>query len=185
MGQRMFIALYPPQLVVDELTEFLHARPQMPWINPEQWHITLAFLASVPSARTDELIDRLRNSFARKNALSLQLCGAGVFPSPDRAKVLWMRPVALSGDLETLARTARNTANTCGATPDGRAFTAHLTVARLRRPIEATRWLRILNSFTSSSWQASHIRLIASYLGEGPSRRPRHEEVARFALHEE
>lgn len=182
MGQRMFIALYPPQLVVDELTEFLHARPQMPWINPEQWHITLAFLASVPPARTDELIDRLTNSFTRKKALNLQLCGGGVFPSPDRAKVLWMRPVELSGDLDALARTARNTANACGATPDGRTFTPHLTVARLRRPIEATRWLRILNSFTSSPWRASHARLIASYLGEGPSRRPRHEEVARFAL---
>lgn len=180
MGQRMFIALYPPQLVVDELAEFFDARPQMPWINPEQWHITLAFLAAVPDARTDELIDRLALNLARKVAPTIRLCGGGTFPSPERAKVLWLRPVALTGSLESLAVTARGTANACGATPDGRTFTPHLTVARLRRPLEATRWLRILDSFTSTPWCAREAKLIASHLGEGPSKRPRHEEVARF-----
>lgn len=182
MGQRMFIALYPPAEVVGEMEEFFAARPQLPWIDSAQWHITLAFLASVPPAREDELAERLRARFARKTAPLLQLIGGGAFPSVERAKVLWLRPVALTGELDALALTARNMANACGATPDGRAFHPHLTVARLRQPIHAMRWMRIFDAFISRPWIAAEAQLIASYLGEGPTGRPRHETVARFRL---
>ncbi|MDO5727195.1 MAG: RNA 2',3'-cyclic phosphodiesterase [Bowdeniella nasicola] len=185
MGQRMFIALYPPAAVVEEMEAFFAARPQLPWIDSAQWHITLAFLSSVPAAREDELIERLRAGFARKTAPHLQLVGGGAFPSLERAKLLWLRPVALSAELGALAVTARSVANACGATPDGRAFHPHLTVARLRRPIHAMRWMRIFDAFTSQSWLADEARLIASYLGEGPAGRPRHEIRARFRLHQD
>lgn len=178
----MFIALYPPPPVVGEMEEFFAARPQLPWIDSAQWHITLAFLASVPAARQDELADRLRAAFARKTAPRLQLAGGGAFPSVERAKLLWLRPVARTGELAPLALTARNVANACGATPDGRAFHPHLTVARLRRPIHAMRWMRIFDAFISQPWLANEVQLIASYLGEGPAGRPRHETLARFPL---
>ena len=58
----------------------------------------------------------------------------------------------------------------------------HLTLARLKRSIEATRWLRVLDTFISPSWRVREIELIASHLGEGPRRRPRHERVARLPL---
>src|SRR5699024_5672049 len=59
VGQRMFVSVVPPEVVVADLAEFLAPREGMPWIDPAQWHLTLAFMASVPEARQDELIDRL------------------------------------------------------------------------------------------------------------------------------
>ncbi|MDO5701392.1 MAG: RNA 2',3'-cyclic phosphodiesterase [Bowdeniella nasicola] len=180
--QRMFVALYPSKDVIEEITQLLEPRPQCAWTPPEQWHLTLAFLPAVPLVRIDELIERLGETFARRRSPRLRLEGASAFPSPERARVLYLRPLELEGSLAPLARTARNTANACGATPDGRRFVPHLTVARLPRGQSAERWLAVLRSFVSSPWTARSAHLMASHLGRGVRGRARHEEVARFPL---
>ncbi|NYF99358.1 RNA 2',3'-cyclic phosphodiesterase [Janibacter cremeus] len=183
MGQRMFVAVVPPQDVLDELADFLAPREGMPWIDPSQWHLTLAFLASVPDAREDEFVDHLGVAAARVTPFDVVLGGAGCFPEPSRAKVLWLGVDEVAGEsLTRLATGARAAANVSGATPDGKAFVPHLSLARLKRSIEATKWLRVLDTFSSSRWRVREIELIASHLGEGPRRRPRYETVARLAL---
>ncbi len=178
----MFVALAPPTEVREQLEDFLSSRPEMPWISAEQWHITLAFMESVPEYREEELIERLHAGYSRKQPFEMRLDGAGCFPDPSRAKVLWMRPVATGADLKSLAVTARGAAVKSGAPVDGRKFTGHLSVARLRRPIEAAKWLQILDTFVSSTWTVDQIGLVASYLRERPGRRPRYETVAAFPL---
>ncbi|MEI2827955.1 MAG: 2'-5' RNA ligase family protein [Dermatophilaceae bacterium] len=69
-----------------------------------------------------------------------------------------------------------------GAPPDGKRFVPHLTLARLKRPIEATKWLRVLDTYRSPRWHLDEIDLVASYLGEGPGRRPRYETAATIPL---
>lgn len=182
MGRRMFVALQPPDDIAEDLEAFLSSRPGMPWIDREQWHITLAFMESVPAQREDELAERLASSYKRKEPATLRLRGAGCFPYPAKAKVLWLRPVVLSGDLEALAGAARRAASKSGAAPDGRRFTGHLSIARLRRPIDATKWLQILDTFESREWDVNQVELIASYLREGPAGRPRYESVSTFPL---
>ncbi len=183
----MFVAVVPPDEVVEELAEFLAPREGMPWIHPSQWHLTLAFMASVPAAREDELVERLGEAAARVAPFDVRLDGAGCFPDPSRASVLWLGvDEAAAQSLTRLATGARAAANVSGATPDGKAFVPHLSLARLKRPVSATKWLRVLDTFSSSasssSWRVTEIELIASYLGEGPRRRPRHETVARVPL---
>lgn len=179
----MFVAAVPPDDVVADLAEFLEPRAGLPWIDSAQWHLTLAFMAAVPEAREDELVDRLGHAAARVAPFGIALSGGGCFPDPTRASVLWLGIVPAAGPpLERLAKGARAAGNAAGATPDGRAFVPHLTLARLRRPIEATRWLRVLDTYTSASWRVEEIELLASHLGEGAKGRPRHEVVARLPL---
>lgn len=178
-GTRMFVAVRPADHVRRQLADFLQPRTGMTWIDEQQWHITLAFLASVPEHREAELVDALRRTMLRHNQFELGLVGAGAFPDAIAAKVLWLRPTA---DLTPLATGARHAANSAGATPDGQRFVGHLSVARPRRPIDARRWLQVLETFRSDPWTVSEVELIASYLGEGPKGRPRHEVVARLPL---
>lgn len=179
----MFVAVVPPEDVVEDLSAFLAPREGMPWIDSSQWHLTLAFMASVPDARLDELVERLGEATARVAPFEAALVGAGCFPDPTRAKVLWLGVhETAAGSLSRLATGARAAANVSGATPDGKDFVAHLTLARLKRPIEATRWLRVLDTYTSPSWRVDEIELVASYLGEGTKGRPRHEAIARLPL---
>lgn len=185
MGQRMFVAIYPPEDVVRSLDQFLRVRPQMPWIASEQWHLTLAFLDSVADRVLDDLVERLESGFAKKTAPVLRFDGAGSFPHPDRASVLWVRPEVVGHrgtSLEELSTTAKNAASKAGTRVDGKRFTPHMTVARLRGGRDVTKWLQILGQYRSEPWLADRVELIASHLREGPSGRPRHEVVATFEL---
>ncbi len=177
----MFVAVRPPEHVTQALADFLEPRTGMPWIDPAQWHVTLAFMRSVPDADVDELVDRLGAASTRVQPFEAVVRGAGTFPAPERASVLWLR-VLPDEPLRRLAASARAAANASGAPPDGKAFVPHLTLARLRRPIEATKWLRVLDTFGSPPWRVEEIELIESHLGEGPRRRPRHETVAAVRL---
>ncbi|CAM3019975.1 RNA 2',3'-cyclic phosphodiesterase [Skermania piniformis] len=177
----MFVAVVPPAEVVEDLAEFLAPRTGITWIDSAQWHLTLAFLAAVPDYRIDDLAAELAPKLARQQRFRIRLTGAGAFPNPARAAALWLG-VDDPAPLTVLAGTARRVANSVGATPDGRAFVPHVTVARPRRPIEATKWYRILDTYRSPAWDVEAVELIESHLGEGPRRRPRYVTAASFPL---
>jgi 2'-5' RNA ligase len=187
---RMFVAVVPPVEALDELARFLepiHAalasQESVRWTHPDQWHLTLAFMASVPEGRVEDLQVRLERAARRRALLRLQLVGGGAFPSSARARVCWVgTPADSAADLSQLAAGARAAANKSGAGPVGARFRAHVTIARVRSPIDVTSWLRVLDAYTGPEWTADEIALIRSHLGEGPGRRPRYETVARFPL---
>ena len=183
MGQRMFVAIRPGQDAVEDLARFLEPRDEHPWIDPGQWHLTLAFLPSVAEHREDELVEALTERLRRRPAMRLRLAGAGAFPDPAHAAVLWMD---VAGDREALTSTAhavRGTCNSVGAPPDGQAFRPHLTVSRLRRKQEQRRCVRVLDTYDGPAWEAREVSLVASHLGTGHNR-PRHETVAVARLGE-
>ena len=192
MGLRMFVAITPPEHVREHLADFLAPRVGMPWIDEAQWHVTLAFFESVPDHRIDDLVETLSRSAGRRRPCRLTLTGAGAFPHVDRAVVLWLGldvdgiPASAPGAPETevhrVAVNARAAGTAIGALPDGKRFVPHLTLARLKRPIEATKWLRVLDTYRSPRWHLDEIDLVASYLGEGPGRRPRYETAATIPL---
>src|SRR5690349_14235984 len=119
---RLFVAVVPPDEVIDDLEEHVAPRreagPEIRWTDRHQWHVTLAFLGSVPESRLDDLTEALAHSAARRDPLVLQLAGAGAFPNPYAARVLWAGVEQVRGDLATVARGIRNAAGTAGATPD-------------------------------------------------------------------
>jgi RNA 2',3'-cyclic 3'-phosphodiesterase len=185
---RMFVALLPPDESVDDLDEFLAVRRDAAafrWTVREQLHVTLAFLATVDDHRLDELLERLGRAAGRRTPFAARIAGGGAFPDPSRARVLWA-----GLDLDDTGRTelsraatgARAAATRTGIAVDGQRFRPHVTVARLGRPAEVTSWVRLLDAYSGPTWTATHLALVASYLGEGPRGRPRHEVVETFAL---
>jgi len=186
---RMFVALPLPEAVKEDLAQFLEPRQAaegsgMRWTTPEQWHVTLAFMSEVADRHTDELFERLQRVAARRSPLVLRVAGAGAFPSAGRAKVLWagLRHEGEDEDLATLAAGVRAAAAKAGTEVAGGRFRPHLTLARLGRPDDVSRWLGVLDPYAGPSWQAREVALIASHLGQGPNRRPRHDVLETFEL---
>ena len=68
------------------------------------------------------------------------------------------------------------------ASVDGQRFRAHLTLARLGHPDNVTSWVRLLDAYRGPQWRVEEVALVASYLGEGPRRRPRHEVLETYPL---
>lgn len=184
----MFAAVMPPDDVVEDLEEFLAPRREAApfrWTQPEQWHLTLAFMADVPDRSLDDLLERLTRASRRRTPFTLSIGGGGAFPGPSRAKLLYAAVRAAPDAMEELRRLAtgaRAAAAKAGAPVDGATFRPHLTLARLNRPVEGTRWLRVLDTYHSRPFPVEELVLVESHLGEGPRNRPRYETVATFPL---
>jgi 2'-5' RNA ligase len=183
---RTFVAMYPPVEAVEHLDAFLEVRRDagaFRWAPPDQWHLTLAFFEDVPDRSFDALVEGLEAAAGKRSALAAAIVGGGAFPHVGRAKVLWAGvDVDEPSELENLATGCRAAGAIAGTAPSGERFRPHLTVARINPPIEATKWVRLLDAYRGPVWQVDEIALIASYLGEGPRKRPRHEVMETFSL---
>lgn len=172
MSQRLFVAVVPPPDVVAVWDRFLEPRrdaePEFRWTVPDGWHLTCAFMASVPDGLLEPLQEALDIVAARTARFGIGVAGAGAFPDPDRAKALWLGVTTGAGELAQVATRVRNAASGCGIEVDGGRFRPHLTLARTRE-IAATRWLRILDAIPPQQWEVDGFSLIRSRLLRGGS----------------
>lgn len=183
---RTFVAIYPSPEAVEHLDAFLDVRREsgpFRWTHAAQWHLTLAFFNDVPPRSFDALIERLQATVQKRSPQRAAIVGGGAFPHAGWAKILWAGiEVDDSAELELLAKGCRTAGATTGAPPSGERFRPHLTIARIGRPIEATKWVRLLEGYRGPEWTIDEIALVESHLGEGPNKRPRHEIVETLPL---
>lgn len=193
MGTRLFAAIVPPADVVEHLDDFLEPRrdsggqaDDLRWTRPEQFHVTLAFMADVAEHLVDEYVDRLADGLARTPIPVVRLGGPVAFPDAARTRALavGVLPESEGADvvLERMAGRARNAAVTVGTEVDGQRFRPHLTIARLRRVADTTSWVRLLETYTGPEWPVLEATVIASHLGEGARGTPRHEVLAEIPI---
>ncbi len=153
---RLFVAIWPPDEVLDDLAELPQSRDQgVRWIERERRHITLRFLRDAdPDAVTDAL-----------DAVPMPRCTARLGPALD---VLGDHSIVVPvAGLDDLAGVVRAATREFLDRPDRRPFTGHLTVAKLRRRArpQRTAGLRITTEF-----DVSEVALVESTLLEaGPS----------------
>ena len=168
---RLFVAIAPPPGVLDELdalaAPWRAAREDLRWTSREAWHVTLAFLGEVEESALAKLLPRLERAARRHHDIRIAFAGAGAFPSPHRANVLWS---GLSGDRRALASLAASVAagaSRAGVTPPdkGRRFQPHLTLARCRLPADVTGIVTELGAYQGQAWGADRIHLVRSRLG--------------------
>ena len=184
----MFVAAVPPDDVLEDLEAFLGPRREAApfrWTRPEAWHLTLAFMPEVAPDRLDELVERLDRAAGRRHPPTLRIGGGGAYPGAADARVLYARVEGDHADQEELRRLAtgaRAAATKAGAPVQGGRFRPHLTLARLRRPDDVSRWLHLLDTFRSSAWVAEELALVRSELGQGPGGTPRYTVEELFTL---
>lgn len=182
---RVFAAVVPPPEAHAHLEGFIEPRREvhsdLRWTPSHLWHVTLAFMSDVPERILDEVIEVVATVSAEYEPIPLRLTGAGTFPNPAEARVVWMD--VRSGDpddlayLESLALSVRRACGRVGASPAGGDWQPHLTLARSRRPFEATHWLRVMDSYAGPSWVADEVTVFVSPRGQGKGR-PHYEAVA-------
>ena len=182
----MFVAAVPPPEALEDLEEFLAVRRDAAafrWTVPEQWHVTLEFLAEVPDRSYDDLVERLTRAARKRHPVRAKIAGGGAFPNAGRARVLWAG-VELDSpeELRRLAVGCRAAASKAGIEVAGERFKPHVTLARQSRPAEVSNWVRLLDGYRGPAYDLDEISLIASHLGEGPRKRPRYDLVERFGL---
>ena len=183
---RLFVSLTPPVPVVEHLDDFLDARRDaggdLRWSPPTQWHVTLAFMGAAPERVVESLVEEVGGAVARGSVTAtLGLSGGGCFPDVARARVLF---AGVSGGdaLGPLARSVRAACSVVGAAPEGGPFRPHVTLGRFGRSTDATRWVRVLDTYAGPTWSATEVTVVASHLPRERGHRPRHEVLARLPL---
>lgn len=183
MTARLFAAVLPPASVVAALDAFLEPRrdadDRLRWVHPEGWHLTTAFLPRVPDHALEALEENLAAAAGRTPAFDVALGGAGAFPGAAGGRALWLGLRRGADELGVLARRSRTAAERAGVPADGARFVAHLTLARLRRPVDVTRWLRVLDAWEGAGWRVEELVLVESHLQD---RGARYEVVGRYPL---
>ena len=125
---RLFVAVWPPDDVLDRLHD--HERPRdqgVRWLPVENLHVTLRFLGD---ADVDEVADALDQ--VQFPAATARL-GPAIDVLAERSLVL---PVT---GVDDLAQVVRSATSALGTERDRRRFVGHLTVARLARRARPSR----------------------------------------------
>ena len=118
-----------------DLQERLRRAPQARsgrWVDANNMHLTLRFLGDVPQRLVPELVQALVRACEGVAPLDVAVRGLGCFPNDQRPRVLWVGLEEPSGELLRLQSAVESELVRLGIRPEGRAFSPHLTLARLR-----------------------------------------------------
>lgn len=185
VGMRLFAAVVPPIDIIEELDAFVTPRREAGgpwrWMPPSAWHLTTAFMGDTSEADLEPLLENLGGAASRTSAFDVRLGGAGAFPNPYAAKVLWLGVASGADELAVLSRRSRTAAERAGVRTDGATFVPHLTLGRVNRGVEATKWLRVVDAAPPLTWRVGELQLIQSHLRD---RGNRYEVLESFPLAE-
>ena len=115
------------------------------WTRPESRHLTLKFLGEVSDERVDEVSAAARGAVSSHAPFEAAFSELGGFPTLRRPRVLWVGIGEGADAIAAIASDLERALEPLGFAPEGRSFTAHLTLARFQRPkiIEALPEVRV------------------------------------------
>lgn len=133
---RGFIALSLPSPVraaLQQLQERLAAtQADVAWVRPGQLHLTLKFLDEITPAQVQALQARLAALAAAHPPFRCRLAGLGAFPSPAAPRVIWVGVAEGQEAVIRLAQAIEQLAAEFKLRQEARAFSAHVTLGRVR-----------------------------------------------------
>ncbi|MCX6035867.1 MAG: RNA 2',3'-cyclic phosphodiesterase [Chloroflexi bacterium] len=117
-------------------------KPLIRWVAQQNVHLTLKFLGDVSPANLERLAKALKAEALNHQTFTLSVGGLGAFPTPRRARIIWIgleAPAALTA----LLRGVEAVAARLGYASDDRPFSPHLTIGRVGQKVSGTDLQRI------------------------------------------
>lgn len=117
------------------------------WVPEENLHLTVWFLGEVSDQRAAAVLDVLRPALAVP-AFTLHAAGLGAFPPSGSPRVLWMGVTRGQQELSLLHDEIGARLSPWGFAAEGRSYSAHFTLARIKEPTKSParvvirQWLR-------------------------------------------
>jgi 2'-5' RNA ligase len=153
---RAFLAIDLPEALRPGLAqvqgELKRSRAEVRWVPPGNIHLTLKFFGNVPEDEIGSLALAARQAAAGEELLQLKVTVAGAFPSPKAPRVVWL---GLGGDLVPLTRLYQRLEKAfaaLGYPPEGRAFNPHLTLGRVKSPVNREKLASMLAKLPPLDW---------------------------------
>ena len=178
---RCFVAVDVSERAREQVGRLLGAlRPSVPgvrWVRPDRMHLTLVFLGEVDDRFVDRARQALEGATSGAAPFRARLGGLGAFPSPGRARVVWVGMKEGRDALCGLQQRVESALEGAGYRPERRPFSPHLTLGRLRTPGDVAPACAV--DFTSDGFNIDRVVMYRSVLApEGPE----YTRLAEFPL---
>jgi len=158
---RLFTGLEIPPSIAQSIAMMRGGLPGARWIDPENYHLTLRFIGDIDDALAHEIAGMLGR--VHRPSFELRIDGLSSFGGrKPRAVVAAVTPVP---PLMELQAEHDRLLQRLGLEPEGRKYTPHVTLARLRdpRPADIQCFLADHAQFRSEPLAVERFSLIASY----------------------
>ena len=130
--------------------------PRVRWVDSETLHLTLAFLGELDDAQLERAITATEEMAREAQPFTLRIGSLGFFGPAQNPRVIW---IGLAGRLQPLldlqARLAGRLAE-AGFPPEERAYSPHLTLARIKTPLTQQELAALRASMAAASRDGSH-----------------------------
>lgn len=123
---RLFVAIRPPEDIIDLLVDAMDDSPELRWVGDEQLHLTLRFIGEVERPMANDLAAAFGQ--IRFDRLELMVKGIGQFDQRNRGAI-WAG-VEPKAPVAALAAKVERVCQQAGLEPERRAFHPHITLAR-------------------------------------------------------
>ncbi|MEL6947744.1 MAG: RNA 2',3'-cyclic phosphodiesterase [Pseudomonadota bacterium] len=167
---RLFFGLEIPSAQSTQLSFMQSGVPNMRWVDPADFHITLCFIGDVSPRAADDMLEAVsQKSYMAPQITFTQLA---VFGSK-KPSSLYVG-VGRTAELETMHASLARLMQRLGLQPDTRRFTPHITLGRCRnvKPAALAQFLGRSGPLGLASFQAQRLVLYSAKesTGGGPYR---------------
>ena len=164
---RSFIAIELPAEVTTKLEQIQNILKSprydfVKWVPASNIHITLKFLGNIRPTKIDDVVavmDRISRTYS---PFELEIGDIGAFPNLNNPRVLW---IGVDGDIDKLRALQTSLEDGLagvGFAKELRAFTPHLTLARLREHISPADRREFRELIMTKSPRVSHRFLVTA-----------------------
>ncbi|MDW7771319.1 MAG: RNA 2',3'-cyclic phosphodiesterase [Desulfobulbaceae bacterium] len=162
---RLFVAIDLPSSIRKQLSALCCGLPGARWITPEQMHLTLRFIGEVDGREFRLIREALAELCCA--SFSLRLKDIGFFPPRGNPRVLWVG-VHKNEQLIQLRNRIESVLVRTGLEPEGRKFSPHITLARLRNTpgLRIGAYLAHNSLFVTEEFQVMEFLLYSSVLND-------------------
>jgi RNA 2',3'-cyclic 3'-phosphodiesterase len=101
-------------------------------VDPQQVHVTLAFLGDVRSPLAERVVEEMGRPVADVAPFRLRIGGLGMFPARGAPRVLWLGLQEGAREMIMLQSAVARRLEASGVVLEDRAFHPHVTIARWR-----------------------------------------------------
>jgi 2'-5' RNA ligase len=156
---RLFLGIALPPEIKLRLSPLCFGVPGARWVDPDNHHVTLRFIGEVDEGTAGDIDEVLAQIRVRR--FELTLAGIGQFGE----RMLWVG-VEKNPALLHLRDKVESALVRLGLPPEGRRYTPHVTLARLKGAAEdrLQAYLQEHALFRAAPFAVSHFSLVASYL---------------------
>jgi 2'-5' RNA ligase len=187
---RLFVAVEIGEMLAQgaaKLTEDLQrranataGRAKLTWIPADRMHLTIRFIGEVDDGKASMVRQALEPPLA-VTPFNLTLCGAGTFPKGGTPRVVWLGVTDGREPLLRLERAIAARLAPLGIPEEDRAYSPHLTLARVRDPA-GLKSARLLDGLTDRRIGTTLIDAITLFQSRLSPKGPTYTPMVRTPL---